>query len=93
MEEHMNFNYIDNNRDNLIEKEEYQFYLEEIGLNPPEESDVPVDSMASLAQTQSPLEVSQKMELYNGLNKTLAQVAGGAILIIATRRMYKKAFN
>ena len=56
MEQHMNYNYIDSSRNNLIEKEEYKFYLEEIGIT---EGTPGVESMvSSLASTASPLEVS-----------------------------------
>ena len=37
MEQHMNFNYIDSSRNNLIEKSEYEFYLEEIGISQSDE--------------------------------------------------------
>jgi len=33
MEEHMNFNYIDSNRDNYVDASEYEFYLEQIGIS------------------------------------------------------------
>ena len=33
MQEHMNFNYIDSSRDALIDKKEYKYYLDQIGLN------------------------------------------------------------
>ena len=58
MEQHMNYNYIDSSRNNLVEKQEYEFYLMEIGLTPPKESDAPVESMAAVPNPETPLDVT-----------------------------------
>jgi hypothetical protein len=56
MEQHMNYNYIDSSRNNLIEKEEYEFYLEEIGIDVATPG---VQTMiSSLTSIESPIEVS-----------------------------------
>ena len=90
MEQHMNYNYIDSNRNNLIEKQEYEFYLKEIGLTPPKESDAPVESMMVVPNPETPLDVTQKIELQNGLSKAFTQVTGGLIILLVARRAFKK---
>ena len=82
----MNFNYIDSSRNNLIEKSEYEFYLEEIGITQSDE----VMSKLNLIETQSPVGISQNIDSQQGVVKALAHVTGGLILLYAGRRLYKK---
>ena len=88
MEQHMNYNYIDSSRNNLIEKEEYEFYLEEIGISSSDESAAEV--MASLVQSESPVDLSQKIDSQQGLGKTFALVTGGLVLLLAGAKIYRK---